>query len=91
MLRLRSVSYTHLFKKSSDLRVFTFAEETVGGLLEDDDIPADSRTETFAALKVSIANRRWEGTPFYLRAGKRLGLSLIHIFPPCECTHPHIR
>lgn len=31
-----------------------------------------SRTETFAALRVGIANWRWTGTPFYLRTGKRL-------------------
>jgi glucose-6-phosphate 1-dehydrogenase len=32
-----------------------------------------SRTPTYAALKVSIDNWRWQGVPFYLRAGKRLG------------------
>jgi glucose-6-phosphate 1-dehydrogenase len=31
-----------------------------------------SRTETFAALRVGIANWRWAGVPFYLRTGKRL-------------------
>ncbi|MBC6438415.1 MAG: glucose-6-phosphate dehydrogenase [Rhodobacteraceae bacterium] len=32
----------------------------------------DSRTESFIALKLHIANWRWNGTPFYLRTGKRL-------------------
>ena len=32
----------------------------------------DSRTESFVALKVRLANWRWQGTPFYLRTGKRL-------------------
>jgi glucose-6-phosphate 1-dehydrogenase len=31
-----------------------------------------SATETFVAAKVFIDNWRWEGVPFYLRAGKRL-------------------
>jgi len=31
-----------------------------------------SATETFVALKVSVANWRWAGAPFYLRTGKRL-------------------
>jgi glucose-6-phosphate 1-dehydrogenase len=31
-----------------------------------------SKTETFVALKVEIANWRWAGTPIYLRTGKRL-------------------
>ena len=31
-----------------------------------------SRTESYVAMKVQIANWRWQGTPFYLRTGKRL-------------------
>ena len=31
-----------------------------------------STTESYIALKVSIANWRWKGTPFYLRTGKKL-------------------
>jgi glucose-6-phosphate 1-dehydrogenase len=31
-----------------------------------------SRTESFIAMKLSISNWRWAGTPFYLRTGKRL-------------------
>ena len=44
----------------------------VKGYLEEDGVAADSRTETFAAIRLDIANRRWAGGPFYLRAGKRL-------------------
>ncbi|SMF29558.1 glucose-6-phosphate 1-dehydrogenase [Tistlia consotensis] len=33
---------------------------------------AESRTETFVALKTEVANWRWSGVPFYLRTGKRL-------------------
>ncbi len=39
--------------------------------LEDAGDPA-SRTESFVALKVNLANWRWKGTPFYLRTGKKL-------------------
>ncbi|MEH7826868.1 glucose-6-phosphate dehydrogenase [Gemmobacter denitrificans] len=42
-----------------------------GGYLEDSENP-DSRTESYVALKVHLANWRWKGTPFYLRTGKRL-------------------
>lgn len=31
-----------------------------------------SRTESYLALKVRVANWRWQGTPFYLRTGKKL-------------------
>ncbi|GAA5068978.1 glucose-6-phosphate dehydrogenase [Roseibacterium beibuensis] len=38
----------------------------------DDVEEPDSRTESFIAMKLHIANWRWNGTPFYLRTGKRL-------------------
>ncbi len=40
--------------------------------LSEERIPADSRTETFVAMKVKVDNWRWAGVPFYLRTGKRL-------------------
>jgi len=36
------------------------------------DVAADSRTETFVAMKIAIDNWRWADVPFYLRTGKRL-------------------
>ena len=36
------------------------------------DVPAESRTETFAALKLLIDSWRWAGVPFYLRTGKSM-------------------
>lgn len=42
-----------------------------GGYLEHSENPA-STTESYIALKVSVSNWRWKGTPFYLRTGKRL-------------------
>lgn len=41
------------------------------GYIEDSENP-ESRTESYIALKVQVANWRWQGTPFYLRTGKRL-------------------
>lgn len=35
-------------------------------------VASDSKTETFAALKLTIDNWRWAEVPFYLRTGKRL-------------------
>lgn len=46
--------------------------EPVSGYREDRAVPSGSRTETFAALKMYVDNWRWEGTPFYLRTGKRM-------------------
>jgi glucose-6-phosphate 1-dehydrogenase len=35
-------------------------------------VSRESRTETYAALKLTLDNWRWAGVPFYLRTGKRL-------------------
>jgi len=42
------------------------------GYRQERDVASDSVTPTFAALRVFIDNWRWQGVPFYLRAGKRL-------------------
>ena len=42
------------------------------GYLEEKGIPPSTTTETYAAIRVDIDNRRWAGVPFYLRTGKRL-------------------
>ena len=44
----------------------------VKGYLEEENIPAKSACETYAALKLQINNWRWQGVPFYLRTGKRM-------------------
>ena len=44
----------------------------VRGYLDEDGVAADSRTETFVAIKAEIDTWRWAGVPFYLRTGKRL-------------------
>ncbi|MCE2706667.1 MAG: glucose-6-phosphate dehydrogenase [Proteobacteria bacterium] len=40
--------------------------------IEEENVPPDSNTETFVALKAEIQNWRWAGVPFYLRTGKRM-------------------
>jgi glucose-6-phosphate 1-dehydrogenase len=42
-------------------------------------VAADSRTETFVAIKAEIDTWRWAGVPFYLRTGKRLPEHLAEI------------
>jgi glucose-6-phosphate 1-dehydrogenase len=51
----------------------------VPGYREEEDVPHDSRTETFVAMKVQIDNWRWADVPFYLRTGKRLAAQNTHI------------
>jgi glucose-6-phosphate 1-dehydrogenase len=51
----------------------------VRGYLEEEGIPADSRTETYAALMLGVDTRRWAGVPFCLRAGKGLPRRMTEI------------
>jgi glucose-6-phosphate 1-dehydrogenase len=53
--------------------------EHVVGLLDEDGFSEDSTTETFAAITLTVATRRWAGVPFYLRTGKRLGRRVTEI------------
>ncbi|GEL97358.1 glucose-6-phosphate dehydrogenase [Cellulomonas terrae] len=53
--------------------------EKVVGYLEEEGFNPQSTTETFAAIRVDIDNRRWAGVPFYLRTGKRLGRRVTEI------------
>jgi glucose-6-phosphate 1-dehydrogenase len=53
--------------------------ERVLGYLEEKGVAPGSTTETFAALRLDVDTRRWEGVPFYLRAGKRVGRRVTEI------------
>ncbi len=55
------------------------AGEDVKGYLEEDGVPDDSNTETYAALRLFVDNWRWAGVPFYLRTGKRLARKVTEI------------
>lgn len=45
-------------------------------------VAVDSKVETFAAMRLLVNSPRWQGTPFYLRAGKNL---------PVTCTEVVVR
>jgi glucose-6-phosphate 1-dehydrogenase len=61
-------------------------------------VPAQSTIDTFTALRLEVANWRWHGVPFYVRAGKRLARRLtqvvvtfreppVSLFPGLRGTH----
>jgi glucose-6-phosphate 1-dehydrogenase len=47
------------------------AGERVPGYRQEEGIAPDSQTETMVAARLQIDNWRWQGVPFYVRAGKR--------------------
>ena len=48
------------------------AGERAKAYRDEDGISADSKTETYAAVRLGVETRRWAGVPFYMRTGKRL-------------------
>jgi len=53
--------------------------ESVKAFLDEEGMNPNSKSETFAAMRLNIDNRRWQQVPFYLRAGKRLGRRVTEI------------
>jgi glucose-6-phosphate 1-dehydrogenase len=53
--------------------------EEVDGYLDEEGVPEESRTESYAALRLPVANWRWAGVPIYMRTGKRLSRKVTEI------------
>lgn len=49
------------------------------GYRDEPGVAADSRVETFAAVRLGIDNWRWQGVPFYIRAGKSLPVTCTEV------------
>lgn len=67
------------YSRSSDGRA------AMPGYLEEPEVAPDSQTETFAALRLTISNWRWQGVPFFLRTGKRLNQQLTQVTVRFRC------
>jgi glucose-6-phosphate 1-dehydrogenase len=61
----------------------------VVGYTEEPDVAPDSQTPTYAAARFYVDNWRWNGVPFYLRSGKRLGTRASEIAVQFH-TPPHL-
>jgi glucose-6-phosphate 1-dehydrogenase len=49
------------------------------GYKDEAGVAAGSQTETFAALKLEVNSWRWQGVPFYIRAGKQMPITCTEI------------
>ena len=56
------------------------------GYLQEKGVAQDSQTETFAALKLEVNSWRWQGVPFYIRAGKCLPVTCTEVV--CRLRKP---
>jgi glucose-6-phosphate 1-dehydrogenase len=69
--------------------------------LQEPGVAPDSQTETFAEVKLSLDSWRWQGVPFYIRAGKNLPVTCTEVmarfrrpptlFPTCVAPCNHVR
>lgn len=80
LVRDEKVKVLHSVRK---MRGGDFASQTVrgqyAGYLQEEGVPANSQTETFAALKLYCDNWRWQGVPFFLRSGKGMSCRTTQI------------
>src|SRR5258708_29064551 len=49
------------------------------GYREEKGVAPESQVETFAALRLEIDSWRWEGVPFFIRAGKNLPVTATEV------------
>ncbi len=61
-----------VFKSLSPVSASDFVFGQYRGYRQERGVASDSRTPTFAVLRLRVNNWRWEGVPFYLRSGKSL-------------------
>ena len=57
----------------------TVNDKPVKGYRDEEGVPNESKTETYAALKFYIDNWRWSGVPFYVRTGKCLPTKVTEV------------
>jgi glucose-6-phosphate 1-dehydrogenase len=74
---LKAIQPVALGTENSDVVRAQYSEGLVDGkkvlgFLQEEGIPSDSCTETYAAIRLFINNWRWQGVPFYIRSGKRM-------------------
>jgi len=73
LLRNEKVKVLNAIRRvSRDSALETAVHAQYDGYLEEKGVPSDSRTPTYAAVRMDIDNWRWQGVPFYLRSGKAL-------------------
>ena len=61
-----------VFRSMEDANPRHYVRGQYDGYLDIDGVAEDSKTETYAALRLDIDNWRWAGVPFFIRTGKRL-------------------
>jgi len=70
---------TRLLQAIAPIDPKTLVRGQYRGYRDEPGVAADSRVETFAAMRLEIDNARWRGVPFYIRAGKCLPVTCTEV------------
>ncbi len=68
-----------LFQAMPDADPGRYVRGRYDGYLDVPGVAKDSNTETFVALKLEIDNWRWDGVPFFIRAGKSMPVEVTEV------------
>ena len=68
-----------VLKAMPPLEAANLARGQFRGYLQEPGVAPDSKVETFAALRLEIDNWRWQGVPFFIRAGKSLPVTCTEV------------
>ena len=68
-----------VFKSIHPLKNDDIVRGQFAGYRDDDGVAPDSKVETFAAVRLHMDSWRWEGVPFYIRAGKNLPVTATEV------------
>ena len=72
-------SKADLFRAMPDVDPGRFVRGQYIGYRDVEGVAADSETETFVALRLSVDNWRWAGVPFFIRAGKAMPVEATEV------------
>ena len=68
-----------VFKSIQPLKKDDVVRGQFTGYRDEDGVAPDSKVETFAAVRLQMDSWRWEGVPFYIRAGKNLPVTATEV------------
>ena len=68
-----------VLKATATLEAGDLLRGQFNGYLDEKGVAANSTSETFAALRLHVNSWRWEGVPFYIRAGKNLPTTCMEV------------
>jgi glucose-6-phosphate 1-dehydrogenase len=68
-----------VFKSIQPLQKDDVVRGQFTGYRDEDGVAPDSKIETFAAVRLQMDSWRWEGVPFYIRAGKNLPVTATEV------------